>query len=134
MHSSDKQATFTDFMNKLLASRPQIPNRTEKNFFSGLEIYFKGLEIYFSAAEIYFQATEIVLSKAATNFTCRGGGEYTMKRRKTNNETEEKSRQSVGRSATAEKTGAQVPYLRRRRWPNMVRTAEKTLRKMRMPS
>ena len=69
MHSSDKQATFTDFMNKFLASRPQIPNRTEKNFFSGLEIYFKGLEIYFSALEIYFKATEIVLLQAATKYT-----------------------------------------------------------------
>ena len=89
MHSSDKQATFTDFMNKFLASRPQIPNRTEKNFFSGLEIYFKGLEIYFSAAEIYFQATEIVLSKAATNFTCRGEGKYIIRRGKRYNETKE---------------------------------------------
>ena len=64
MHSSDKQATFPDFMNKSHAPRPQIPNRTEKNFFSGLEIYFKGLEIYFSAAEIYFQATEKVFVRA----------------------------------------------------------------------
>ena len=72
---------------KTLSSLRQIRGSTDINFFSGTEIYFKGLEIYFSAAEIYFQATEIVLSKAATNFTCRGGGEYTMKRRKTNNET-----------------------------------------------
>ena len=72
MHSSDKQATFTDFMNKFLASRPQIPNRTEKNFFSGLEIYFKDLEIYFSAAEIYFQATEIVLSQGEGKNIPRG--------------------------------------------------------------
>ena len=69
MHSSDKQATFTDFMNKFLASRPQIPNRTEKNFFSGLEIYFKGLEIYFSGLEIYFKGLEIVLSQAMKDFT-----------------------------------------------------------------
>jgi len=38
---------------------------TDKNFFSGSEIYFKGLEIYFSAFEIYFQALEIVLLQAS---------------------------------------------------------------------
>jgi hypothetical protein len=65
MHSSDKQATFPDLLNKSHAPRPQTPDRVERNFFSGLEIYFKGLEIYFSAAEIYFQATEIVFVRGA---------------------------------------------------------------------
>ena len=45
---------------------------TERNFFSGLEIYFKGLEIYFSALEIYFKATEIVLLQAALDYMTFG--------------------------------------------------------------
>ena len=46
-------------------ARTQTHTRTDKNYFSGLEIDFRTLEIYFSAFEIYFQATEIVLSQAA---------------------------------------------------------------------
>ena len=61
------------------ATRHQILRATDKNFFSGLEIYFKALEIYFSASEIYFsaseiyfKATEIVLSRAEKKFiACR---------------------------------------------------------------
>ena len=53
---------------KTIASDVQTPRPTDKNFFSGTEIYFKGLEIYFKASEIYFQAFEIVLSQAVMDF------------------------------------------------------------------
>ena len=56
---------------------------TERNFFSGLEIYFKGLEIYFSALEIYFKATEIVLLRAAKKLMLRGQRFCSAERRKT---------------------------------------------------
>ena len=56
---------------------------TERNFFSGLEIYFKGLEIYFSALEIYFKATEIVLLRAAKKLMLPGQRFCSAERRKT---------------------------------------------------
>ncbi|MBR1498572.1 MAG: hypothetical protein IJ615_02945 [Bacteroidaceae bacterium] len=53
---------------KFFFPHAQMSRATDKNFFSGLEIYFKALEIYFSGSEIYFQATEIVLSQVGKKF------------------------------------------------------------------
>ena len=59
---------------KTIASDVQTSRPTDKNFFSGTEIYFKGLEIYFKASEIHFQAFEIVLSQAVMDFVPQSDG------------------------------------------------------------
>ena len=52
-----------------LSVHTKFPLGSNKNFFSGLEIYFRGLEIDFSGLEIYFKGLEIVLSQAMKDFT-----------------------------------------------------------------
>ena len=85
-HTSTERKSYR-YREIFLPLQREILTATDRNFFSGTEIYFKGLEIYFRGFKIYFQAFEIVLLQRERNF-CTGRKDILCREKGTSSPTE----------------------------------------------